>query len=786
MATRPYRTRVIILLLALVAVTQFPIFASVYFATRGNALEQAGNRLDIGSRIFTSLLASRDAQLRNAVGLVAADFGFREAVATGDDATVQSVLYNHGGRARASFALMLDLNGDITSSTIEEVEDGEKLPFKSLFMRADPSGVVSGVAAADNEPFQIVLVPVMAPQRIGWVGMGFIMDATLAAEFRTLTELEVSFAVNDAVDGVHIYSTLPENEQSALRSVLMKSTGLSESRIKLVADEYMSRSVELDAQSGVRAILQTSMTSAMLPFVALNRQLLTIGSLSLVISLIGALLLARGVTRPVQQLADAAKRIGQGDYLGDVANGRQDEFGELARSFDTMQRGIAEREQRITHLAYHDALTGLPNRINLEQQIAKAVTLAHGGVEQLAVLMIGVNRFKEINDTLGHPIGDRLLVSLGQRLRAATSISDTVGRLGGDEFVVVLRGADANAAAKLASGIIEEVTKPIALDTMELYPDVSIGIAVYPMHGHTAEDLLRRADIAMHDAKNGDVGLSVYAVGRDALYLRRLSLIGDLRRAAEHGELVVHYQPKLSLGNDRIEHVEALVRWQHPTRGFIQPDEFIPLAEHSGSIRLITEWMLRTVISQCRAWSDQGHDVGIAINISAIDLSSGKLPSTVRRLLSEAGVDAGRLVLEITESAVMRDATQSLEMLRELKACGVRLAIDDFGTGQSSLSHLKRMPVDEIKIDKSFVMGMADDSGDAVIVRSTIELGHNMGLSVVAEGVENARALRMLSEYDCDMAQGFLISRPIAEPEMTALLTQAKRTAGVRAALEST
>jgi EAL domain-containing protein (putative c-di-GMP-specific phosphodiesterase class I) len=315
--------------------------------------------------------------------------------------------------------------------------------------------------------------------------------------------------------------------------------------------------------------------------------------------------------------------------------------------------------------------------------------------------------------------------------------------------------------------MVEVATESMHLGSMELFPDISVGMALFPEHGSTAADLIRRADIAMYDAKQARAPLVVYSAGRDASYLRRFSLINDLRRAVTHDELRVHYQPKVQIGEHCPTHVEALMRWQHPTEGLLAPDDFIPLAEHAGSIHLLTDWMLRTVIHQCRDWSEAGFDLSVAVNLSAMDLAIGTLPNTISGYLKEYGVPAGRLLLEVTESTIMRDAGHALDVLLRLKACGVHLAIDDFGTGYSSLAHLKRLPVDEIKIDKSFVMSMTHDADDAVIVRSTIELAHNMGLSVVAEGVEDADALEMLSHYQCDMAQGYLISRPLPAVELT-------------------
>lgn len=768
---RSYRVRLILLLLVLVGVIQLPTFVAVYYATRGNALRQADDRLDVGARVFQRLLASREAQLRAAVGVIASDFGFREAVATHDEATVQSVLFNHGGRINAGFAVMLDLDGQISSSTIDLHADPGQSPFPVLFSRADREGVVSSTGRAGAEPYQIVLAPVRAPQRIGWVGMGFGMDTALAAEFKSLTGLEVTFAVVGPGEGVHLYSTLAPSLQADLASKYdLASAATRPTTMHLLDEDYLTHVVPLGDASGITAILQTSKTMVLQPFAILNRQLLTISILSFFASLVGAWLLAGGVTRPVRQLANAANRIERGDYQGTLASNRSDEFGQLARAFDGMQRGIADREQRITHLAYHDSLTDLPNRVSVERFLSQLLPDAKRGSSPFAVFMIDINRLKEINDTLGHAIGDRLLVYIGQRIRAMVRECDVVARLGGDEFLVVLPGADGKLARSISSAIIDVASEPVPMDSMKLYPEISLGVALYPEHADSVEDLLRRADIAMNDAKQGQVSVAIYSNGRDALHLRRLSLIHDLRLAVERHELSICYQPKMSLGTECISHVEALVRWHHPVKGSIAPDEFIPLAEQAGSIRQITHWMLRNVLKQSRAWLDQGLEIGVSINISAMDLSSGDLPSDVRALLDEYRVPAGSVILEITESAVMRDSAVALGMLGRLKECGVRLAIDDFGTGYSSLSYLKRMPVDELKIDKSFIMDMADDNDDATIVRATIELGHSMGLSVVAEGVENPRTLRMLEDFRCDMAQGYLIGRPVPAAELTALL----------------
>ena len=768
---RSYRTRLILLLLVLVGVIQFPTLVAVYYATRGNALQQADDRLTVGARVFQRLLQSREDQLRDAVRVAISDPGLREAMAASGRDKVQAALFSHGARIRADLTALLDAEGRISLSSIDLPADAARSVFPDLVSRPDREGMVSAVGRTGSEPFQIVLAPLRSPQRVGWVGMGYALDKALAREFRSLTGLEVTFAASDPSGSLRVYSTLEDRAQASLASRLeAQHPPAGASTMHLLDEDYLTQVMPLGLSGGIDAILQISRSDVMQPYAVLNRQLLVISTLSFLASLIGAWLLAGSVTRPVRQLADAANRVERGDYLGTLASNRTDEFGQLARAFDGMQRGIADRERHISHLAYHDALTDLPNRVSVERYMSKLLDQSRQRSGRFAVLVIDVNRLKEVNDTLGHAIGDRLLAYIGQRIRATVRTDDMVARLGGDEFLVVLPGAGQALAEKLATAIINVSTEPVPLDPMNLYPEISLGVVLYPDHADNVDDMLRRADIALHDAKQARASMSTYSSGRDAMHLRRLSLIHDLRHANKNNELSICYQPKLTLASEHIAEVEALVRWHHPVKGPISPEEFIPLAEHAGSIGQITNWMLRNVIRQCRAWRDEGHDIGVSINISAMDLASGDLPATVQSLLAEYEVPAASVLLEVTESAVMRDSTVALGMLGRLKRCGIRLAIDDFGMGHSSLSHLKRMPVDELKIDKSFVMGMADDSDDATIVKATIELGHSMGLSVVAEGVEDARSLRMLEGYRCDMAQGFLISRPLPEAELTALL----------------
>jgi diguanylate cyclase (GGDEF)-like protein len=422
------------------------------------------------------------------------------------------------------------------------------------------------------------------------------------------------------------------------------------------------------------------------------------------------------------------------------------------------------------HQALHDALTGLPNRILFHDRLEQALRHAEREREPLAVLMVDLDRFKEVNDTLGHGNGDLLLQQVGPRLRAALRARDTIARMGGDEFAVLLPGTDVAGSRQVAAALHEALEEPFALEGVTVESEASVGIAHYPEHGADAETLLQRADVAMYIAKEQRSGYALYAPESDPYDPNRLALVGELRRAISEDELLLHYQPKIDLRTNQVSGVEALVRWLHPVRGLLAPMEFVPLAEHTALMRPLTLWVLERALAQCRAWREEGLELRVAVNLAVPSLLDAQLADDVARLLAKHAVPARLLELEITESSIMTDPQRAIAKLEELSAMGVRLAIDDFGTGYSSLAYLRSLPVDELKIDKSFVMNMQASADDSVIVRSTIDLGRNLGLAIVAEGVESEDALAQLQDLGCDEAQGFFMSRPISAEALTAWL----------------
>jgi len=420
------------------------------------------------------------------------------------------------------------------------------------------------------------------------------------------------------------------------------------------------------------------------------------------------------------------------------------------------------QQEALEHQATHDVLTGLPNRVMLKRRIDELLAAGRGAETPVAFLILDLDRFKEVNDTLGHQVGDRLLQQIADRLREPLRSCDTIARLGGDEFAILLPDTSLAEAQSIANGFIGILANSFDLDGLILQVDASIGIAMYPDHGTEATTLLQRGDVAMYVAKRVRNTFAIYSPEEDFNSVRHLTLKGELRQAVEENHLVLYYQPKISSATGRVNGAEALLRWQHPRHGLVPPSEFIPLAEYTGLIKPMTHWVLEAALKQCAQWQAMGIDLPISVNCSARNLLEEDLPGTIQSKLNAHGLAPDRLLLEITETAIIEDPEGALEVLTMLASIGVQISIDDFGTGYSSLEHLIKLPATELKIDRSFVLGIGKDKGNAVVVRSTIDLAHNLGMKAVAEGVDSEEVWELLRELGCDMSQGFLFSRPIA------------------------
>jgi len=767
------QTRILLLFVLLTVGVQTVGFVVINTVGTATARNTANEELTAGARVFSRLLEQDTHRLVQGARLLSADYAFREVIGTGDADTINSVLVNHGKRIDADVMMLIGLDQRVTADALGDAT-GQVFPFRPLLDQAQASQEASAMVLLRGRLYELVIVPVLAPLPIAWVAVGFSVNDALARDMQRLTRLEISFVSRQGEQSWRLQgSTLAEPD----RAVLLRDT----SAIRLAQidtednaalnDDTVSRVLRLHTRGddAVLAILQEPLSVVLEPFRRLQKQLALISVLALVVALLISIFIARGIARPVRDLARVARRIAAGNYSALPPATRGDEIGALAAAFRTMQNGLVARETRIMDLAYRDTLTGLPNRALYSDRLDLALKYASRMKTRLGVLLMDIDHFKYVNDTLGHPIGDLLLREVAHRLqRVVARTTDTVARLGGDEFAILLPGDSIDDAQRVAAEIVHALETPMVLDGHFVDARASIGIAVFPEHGSESTTLLRRADVAMYEAKRTNLPSAVWDDSFERHSSERLSLMTDLRKAVDEDELTLVFQPKVLLRGGAQYQAEALVRWRHPERGVVTPSEFIPFAEQTGYIRAITRWVLAGAIAQCAQWRAEGLPMNVSVNLSARDLIDHELPEHFAALLERAECAASWFTLEITESAIFDDPGHALENLQRLHALGCKLSIDDYGTGYSSLAYLRRLPLNELKIDKTFVTGMARDPNDAVIVRSTIDLAHNMGLVVVAEGVEDEATLDQLRSLGCDVVQGYFLSLPLAATEIPA------------------
>lgn len=747
------------------------LYLSVRLVTESAVRGQAAQRLEAGLRVFEQLLDMRGRQLRDGVQVLAADFGFKEAVASGDTPTLQSVMANQAARINASEAMLLGLDGRVLASSLPGVIPGEPFRYADELRAAREQGRSLLVLALDRHAHLLVEAEVRTPLPIARVVMGFVMDRTLAEELKELTGLDVSFLTMEDAGPAELTSTLALDRHDDLILGWRGHEHANGIEQLLLGDErYLNEDVVLSrgAGHGVIAIVHSSLDDALEGFHELDSRIGLIALVGLVASLVGALLLARSLAEPVNALARAAERVGRGDYQTPIELDRGDELGSLANALNQMQQGIAEREQLIAHNMLHDDVTGLPNRSLVAELLASALEAGRA----TTVLYIGVSHLDGLQDSAGSEGVDQALRQLAQRLQASLQPGDHLARLLFDEFLMIVSDTAADHAFSVAVAVQQVLAQPMRIAELEVRLEAHIGVASYPTDAGSVDELLRRARIAMQDATQVPDGLQLYQQGSDVAHQRQITLIRDLRHAPQTGGLSLLFQPKIDLQQGRVYQAEALLRWHHPQHGAISPGEFIPLAERTGSIQLLTAWVVEAAIRQLHQWNGRGLHLEISLNISAEDLVSQTLEDQVAELLGRYAIKGEQLVFEITESAIMRDPERALAMLHRLRGLGIRLSVDDFGTGYSSLAQLRRMPVQELKIDQSFIRELGEARGDAVIVRSTIDMSHALGLKVVAEGVEHDETRDLLHAWGCDTLQGYLYSRPLPPEAFEAWVAQ--------------
>ena len=763
---RHIRTRMMVVYLLLLALVLGAVLVAVDRASLANAQAQVGAKFDMAGKTFARLMAQRADSLRQGVKVLAGDATFKQSLRDADLVTVESALSSHATRFKADMALLVSLDGRILVNTRFPKTFGEIFPCMHLLRVAKETGGSSGYVRIQDKTYQVVLVPVLSPQPVAWLALGLPVNDATAADSQAITGTGVNFmSVGDGGARV-LASSLVEPLRGETTAWLSSFNGAdflgTDSPMRRAAiggHEYGARFVKLDSASDLDYVgaLTLSLDEAMAPYERLRVTLLTISALALLAFLYTSSLLARHLTRPIQDLVDGMRRVGRGHYATRVAVKTQDELGALAEGFNRMAGEISVRERQITFLAYHDALTGLPNRAGFIREINE--TLATGKQGPGVMLVACLPRLRDISMGLGFAVADGLSMAVAQRIqdhhgwRAAS--------LGAEKFVFfcpLAAGQDRDEWEVKVRAVLEA---PMEWQGQRYDLAMHLSSARYPQDGGDGEILLRRAEQAMEQGIRTVVAHVAWQPAFDVGGARRLALLNDLRGGIEAGQLLACYQPKARLSDGRVIACELLLRWRHPARGLVFSHDFIPAAEQSTLIRPLTHWVIDTAVAQAALWRQDGREMAVAVNLSARNLMDHEVVDQIADALARHSLPPSALIVEITESALMDDPETTVGVVNAIAALGVTLSIDDFGAGYSSLSQLSRLPAHELKIDKAFVSRMLESGQEAAIVKSTIDLAHTLGMTVVAEGVETLEQWQRLLAYGCDGAQGYFLSMPM-------------------------
>ncbi len=771
MAKMRFQTKLTIVYLALFLAVQSVIILAIYTSVNDNVRDQIQGQLISSGQIIDRLVQDQATVFGARAVDISKEFGFRQAVATQDNATITSALLNQSARVNADAAFVIDLDDQLVASVgaPPAAMKATMLPT-ALKEAAEDEGFATYFIALDGRVFEIVLAPIVAPVTTGWVGLALELDREALLSFKELAPIDLEIALLSHDDGAHHVAAATSDADSLSDFIYVHGMSDTNSDFSSVFDgqDYMFRRISLKnsfaEETPTELLIYYSVDAGLTPFQSLVVALISILVVGLGLLFVGSLVVSRGITRPLRMLAGAAQKISAGDYQEVTAPANDEEIYRLTGSFNQMITAVREREERITYQACHDSDSGLPNRIFFEEKITPKIV---GGVA-FSLAVVEIQKLADMRAVLTHENISELVRSVAHRLNGV-NIS-YLAQLSTDTFVFA--HFENGSADTCSSMIIDSFAEPMLVAGIMVDLRVCIGLTKFPTDGEDLTALLRNANSALDNARSSEQGYGWYDVEHDSLQKDRLSMMSELREGLENGEVQFHYQPKLDLASGKITSVEALVRWFSATRGFVPPDDFISLAEKTGDIRKLTDWALKTAVQQIADWQKEGVDLIVAVNLSTNDLMNVDLPKQILDLLNEHAVPAKLLKLEVTESAVMNDMSRALDVLNMLSAMGLKLSIDDYGTGYSSLSYIKSLPVGEIKIDKSFVLKLVEDDEDKILVRSTIELAHNLGLEVTAEGVENEDSVDLLRKYGCDTLQGYHICRPIPSADIAGFLDE--------------
>ncbi|NVJ68732.1 MAG: EAL domain-containing protein [Alphaproteobacteria bacterium] len=764
------RTKLTFVYLALFFAVMGIILFSFYRSVTDNVRDQTREQLSASTRVFERIVNYRVSTLGESAGALAQDYGFRQALGTFDQPTVMSALNNQARRLEADLAVVTDIDGELiaalmdgaTISNMPRIDD-------ALKQKAELQGVATEIVAFEGRIFELVVTTVRAPVPIAWLAFGIELDQAAALEIKALSpiDLEIGFLI----EGGQGFGVAAATSDAEALSVFLKKVhmGAANFHSRFMDQDHMFRRLPLgtsEVGTEISALLYYSMDTALAPYEPLVITMITVLGISILLLVAGSVLVSSSVTKPLTDLASAAKNIAEGQYREVETSSEGDEVADLTSSFNQMVKAVHERESKIRFQAYHDAETGLRNRLMFERTVQTDIDES----DSFVLVIAEVQQLPELRTVLNHQNINDLIKCVAERIE---KVADTgVARISTEAFGFLVH--DASEAETLASLVVNSFMTPFDIADIVIDAGIKLGLVKFPGDGEDVATLLRHGQAALDIGRTAARGFAWYDPDKDSSQKARLSMMSELRAGLKNGEVRFAYQPKLDLSTGKITAAEALIRWISPTRGFVAPDEFIPMAERTGDIRHVTDWGLEAAIKQAADWQKQGINLAVAINLSTNDLMNQNLPAFILALLREHNLPAKFLKLEVTESAVMHDMTRALDVLNMLSAMGLSLSIDDYGTGYSSLSYIKKLPVSEIKIDKSFVLNLAKSDEDNILVRSTIELGHNLGLSVTAEGVEDEASVERLRDYGCDVLQGYHIARPLPPAELEAFLKESE------------
>ncbi len=753
--------------LLLIAVQAFS-FWMAYYSFNTLEKQQLDNRMSVAENVFHSEFDTRSHYLSIFAETVAKDFGLKETFIDGEQKSFLIALNNHRGRVKAEMAMAISKDGTVIGQLVSEateagkykVKVGSEQGTKSALMLEKSIADFDSLYRLDGKVYQLRFATLTSgdSNTIGWIGFGFVVDSKLASIMEDQTGLPTGFALSSE-------STPPQFLAHSEIDIAPKVKTVLESFFKEGAEneDYLlwNQSLGKLGNESLYAYMYLPRADVL---EALKKQWwrqFWLVLLMLPLSLFAAFGISGSITKPIMRLIEQAKFIAQGNYDAKVKPSSTLELAQLAHEFTEMQTAILSREQKIVHQAFHDTLTNLPNRNELERVVSEWVD----GGSHVIICLLNIRRLTDVNVTLGHMVGDEVIKEVGHRLEKMSNV-DIVCRLSGDEYAMALKDFDDVELSMLLQQVQLQMAKRYCYKDISLHLQLTMGVSILKSSIGLSE-LLQQANTAMQHAKANKLDFVIYDPKIDQHTLETFELVNALNSAIENNELVLFYQPKLCLEKSKVIQVEALVRWSHPQKGTIPPDVFIPIAEKTGQMNELSRWVLIEAIKQYHKWRSENIELSIAVNISAENLKDPEFCQWLLNTVEQMKMPVSALTLEITEDAVVEDPESAIMQLSHWRDHGLKLSIDDFGTGYSSLGQLKQLPVHEVKIDRSFIQHLMSNDEDKIIVNSTLELAHNLGLTVVAEGVEDVETLEWLTEHKCEMAQGFYLSRPIPADKLT-------------------